>query len=120
VFCNSEIYCKEGDGTFLQGHVQSINRVDIPVGDASYPLLLETYLFHSTLSAAQKSFNYKLSRAKTRSFRDSIGQLKARWHRLLKASEIWPENILEVIAVSCVLHNICMIYENDINDMVYQ
>ena len=65
VFCNSELYHKVYNGTLLQGHSRSINGVNVPVflvGDAGYPLLywlLKPYPFHSTLSAAQKTFNYR-------------------------------------------------------------
>lgn len=121
VFCNSELYHKVYNGTLLQGHSRSINGVDVPVflvGDAGYPLLswlLKPYPFHSTLSAAQKTFNYRLSRARIVS-EIAFGRLKARWRRLLKANEMWPENISEVIAACCVLHNICEIHGSDIDE----
>jgi len=88
------------------------------VGDAGYPLLswlLKPYPFHSALSAAQKSFNYRLSRARIVA-EIAFGRLKARWRRLLKASEMRPENISKVIAACCVLHNICEIHGSDINE----
>ena len=88
------------------------------VGDAGYPLLswlLKPYPFHSTLSAAQKTFNYRLSRARVVS-EIAFGRLKARWRRLLKANEMWLENISEVIAACCVLHNIREIHGSDIDE----
>ena len=121
VFANSKLYKKVCDGTLLQGHNRNINGTDVPiflVGDAGYPLLpwlLKPYPFSSTLCTAHKTFNYRLSRARIVA-EIAFGRLKARWRRLLKPSEMWPENISSVIAACCILHNICEIHGNEFNE----
>ena len=45
-----------------------------------------------------------------------FGRLKARWQRLLKHNDMHVENIPNVLATACFLHNICEVHREDFND----
>ena len=58
------------------------------------------------LSAQQKQFNYRLSKARV-IIEHTYGQLKGRWRCLLKRLDIDLEFVPELVPACCVLHNIC-------------
>ena len=70
---------------------------------------MKPYAHNTCLTRAQKSYNYRLSRARI-VVENAFGRLKARWRRLLKPNDMLIENVPNLVAACCVLHNICEIH----------
>jgi len=88
------------------------------IGDSAYPMnawLLKPFTFNSNLTAEQKHFNYRLSKARI-VVENAFGRLKARWRRLMKRNDMDIEHIPTVITACCILHNICEIHGEYFND----
>lgn len=88
------------------------------VGDSAYPLLpwlIKPFSMSPTLTIQQKTFNYRLCRGRV-VVEIAFGRLKARWRRLLKQNDMSMENVPNVVASCCVLHNICEIHGDEFND----
>ena len=115
VLANSTLYEKATSQKILNGHVKQMMGHDIPavlVGDSGYLLLtwiMKPYAHNTCLTRAQKSYNYRLSRARI-VVENAFGRLKARWRRLLKPNDMLIENVPNLVAACCVLHNICEIH----------
>ena len=115
VLANSTLYQKATSQKILNGHSKQIMGNDIPavlVGDSGYPLLtwlMKPYAHNTCLTRAQRSYNYRLSRART-VVENAFGCLKARWRRLLKPNDMLIENVPNLVAACCVLHNIYEIH----------
>ena len=122
VLANSLLYSKASSGEILQGNSITILGREIPVflvGDSAYPLLtwlMKPFPYNTTLSDAQKSFNYRLSRARIVS-ENAFGRLKARWRRLLKQNDMSISNVPHVIMACCILHNICEVHGEAFNEV---
>ena len=81
------------------------------ISDGAYPSTswqLKPYPFTIPLNDAQKKFNKKLSSARVTVER-AFGLLKGPWRCLLQRLDYTLSNVIYVIIVSCVLHNICQI-----------
>ena len=122
VFANSLIYKKITEEQLLDnvGNRTILGRQIKPclVGDSAYPMhtwLVKPFNFNSSLTAKQKHFNYRLSRARI-VVENTFGRLKARWRRLMKRNDMSTENIPTVITACCILHNICEIHGEYFND----
>ena len=46
----------------------------------------------------------------------AFGRFKAQWKRLLKQNDMYVENVPNVVAACCVLHNICEIHGDTFNE----
>ncbi len=118
---NSGKYHRANNKEILQGERMNVNGQDIPiflVGDSAYPLLPwlnKPFAMSSSLTDQQKTFNYMICRGRV-IMEIAFGQLKARWRRLLKQNDMYIENIPNIIAACCVLHNICEIHDDTFNE----
>ena len=98
-----------------------ISGTEIPIvilGDPAYPLLpwlMKPYLDNGHLSREQRTFNYRLSRARV-VVEDAYGRLKGRWRCLSKRNDADVSDLPELVAACCVLHNICEIHGENFNE----
>ena len=46
----------------------------------------------------------------------AFGRFKARWRRFIKQNHMLVENVPNIVAACCVLHNICEIHGDTFND----
>jgi len=121
VFANSLLYSKVCSGEILQGSSLQYRGNEIPillVGDSAYPIkswLMKPFPHSSTLTDQQKTFNYRLSRARVQ-VEIAFGRLKARWRRLSKQMDIHIDNVPHVITACCVLHNLCEVHGDTFNE----
>ena len=80
--------------------------------DPAYPLLpwvMKAFPDNCRLSSQQKTFNYRLSRARV-TVEHAYGKLKGRWRCLLKRLDINVSHVPEFVAACCTLHNICEVH----------
>ena len=98
-----------------------INGVNVPlflIGDLAYPLqtwLMKPFPQSSVLTSEIMQFNYRISRARIVD-ENTYCHLKARWQQLMKRSDMHVDHIPNVIAVACILHNVCEVYREHFND----
>lgn len=122
VFVNSQIYKTITEDCILESEpCRTILGEQIPlciVGDSAYPIqtwLMKPFAHNTSLTAQQKCFNYRLSRARI-VVENAFGRLKARWRRLLKRNDMAVEHIPTVISACCILHNICEVHGESFNN----
>lgn len=103
VFVNSSLYQKANNKEILQGHVLDINGCVVSpfmVGDSGYPLLswlVKPYPHNGNLSSQQKTYNYRMSRARIVT-ENAFGRLKAHWRRLAKQNDMEVKRVPYVVA----------------------
>ncbi|XP_033730552.1 putative nuclease HARBI1 [Pecten maximus] len=88
------------------------------IADGAYPLrrwLLTPFRDNGHLTYQQKNFNYMLS-ANRVVIERAFGLLKGRFRRLNYLDTQSIKTAVEVIMVSCVLHNICLIHNDEYDD----
>ena len=121
VFANSSLYMKAIAGNLLPHWPKVIGGVEVPLvilGDPAYPLktwLMKPYLDHPGITAKEKLFNYRQSRARM-VVENAFGRLKGRWRCLLKQLDMKVDNATNVVASCVVLHNICELYGDNCRD----
>ncbi|KAK7147951.1 hypothetical protein R3I94_010468 [Phoxinus phoxinus] len=122
VLSNSPIFKmaeQQGGYLFPRENSMTVNDVEVPVhliGDAAYPLknwLMKGFTNHHALTPQQRHYNYRLSSARM-VVENAFGRLKGRWRCLLKRNDVDTALMSDVVAVCCVLHNIC-----ELNKEVY-
>lgn len=112
VFANSSVYERGQNKTLFPDWTEKVGGKDVPLvflGDPAYPLLqwlMKAFPDNGRLSRQEKNFNYRLSRARV-VVEHSYGRLKGRWRCLLKRLDVATCDVPELVAASCVLHNIC-------------
>lgn len=88
------------------------------VGDAAYPIhvnLMVPYKNNGYLTGKERNFNFCLSSARI-AIERAFGVLKTRWRRIFdRLSLVDMERIPEYVVSTCVLHNICILH-NDLID----
>lgn len=109
VLCNSQLYHKAEQGElFSQGqHI---------FADNAYPLrnwLITPFRTVGDITPVQKRFNRKFSGLR-QTVERAIGQLKGRFRRLREIPLHSPEDICKVIIVGCILHNVCVLCNDNI------
>lgn len=90
------------------------------IADSAYPLkrwLITPFKDNGRLNAQQRRFNKVLSSARQVVER-SIGHLKKRFRRLTEVTIHHPEEIVKTIVSGCILHNLCIIHEDSVEDFV--
>ena len=118
IFANSTFYHKGQTGTLLPDWQRQLSGVEVPLvilGDPAYPVLpwlMKAYPEHSGMSAQQKLFNYRLSRARM-VVENAFGRLKGRWRCLLKRNDSLLPNVILITTACVVLHNICETFRDD-------
>ena len=121
VFSNSSLYRRGQNQTLFPDLKKPIAGKDIPLlllGDPAYPLLpwlMKAFPNNGRLSQEQKTFNYRLSKARV-VVEHSYGRLKGRWRCLLKRLDVDVRDASELVATCCVLHNICEVHGDTFND----
>ena len=75
----------------------------------------EAISYSSELTADRQTYNYRMCRARI-VVENVFGRLKACWRRLMKRNDMFIHNVPAVAAAACVLHNICEIHHDQLND----
>jgi len=89
------------------------------VGDSAYPRLnwlLPPNRDNGHLTADQRDFNYRHSRTRI-VVEMAFGLLKGRFRKLQYVEMRDTAEIPRVVVACCILHNICILNEDDIADM---
>ena len=121
VFANSSLYQRGQNCNLLPDWKKPIAGKDIPLvilGDPAYPLLpwlMKAYPNNGHLTHEQKRFNYRLSKARV-VVEHCYGRLKGRWRCVLKRLDVDVNDVPELVAACCVLHNICEIHREEFSD----
>ena len=112
VFANSSLFQKGQNKSLFPNLVEKISGIEVPIvllGDPAYPLLtwlMKAFPDTGNLSQQQRRFNYRLSKARV-VVEHSYGKLKGRWRCLLKRLDVNVDDVPELVAACCVLHNVC-------------
>ena len=116
VLGNSELYYK-GEKNELFPHktkklVCPSKEIAMPIvllGDATFPLktwLLKPCTNHANLTAAQRVFNYRLSRARM-TIESTFRRLKGRWRCLQKRLDVSVDFASTAVTACAIMHNLC-------------
>ena len=86
------------------------------IGDSAYPLhrwLITPFRDNGHLNAQQTTFNRRISSVRQNVER-AIGHMKGRFRRLREIPFHNAEEICNLITVGCIMHNLCIMSEEDI------
>ena len=109
---STELWSNIREGNGLPSIGKNVGEQSVPpliVGDSAFPMttwLMKPYT-NAVLTAKQRYFNYRLSRARMVT-EGAYGQLKGRWRVLLKKCESSSTNVRTFALACMVLHNICL------------
>ena len=122
VFANSSLYRRGQSGTLFPDLKESVAGKEVPfvlLGDPAYPLLhrlMKAFPNNECLLDQQVTFNYCLSKARV-VVEHSYGRLRGRWRCLLKRLDVDVRVVPELVAASCVLHNIYKLHGDAFNEI---
>ena len=91
-------------------------------GDSAYPLscqMITPFRDNGRLSRHQKRFNTKIS-SERQAVERAIGHLKGRFRRLRDIDSTDMKHVCFMITAACILHNFCVLCQDDIEDFCYQ
>ncbi|CAF1470821.1 unnamed protein product [Rotaria magnacalcarata] len=97
--------------------IQNTNIQAHLIGDSAFPLsknLMKPYTQRPNMPQDQTLFNYRLSRCRS-AIERSFGHLKSRFRCLHKKLEYDVENAKILIKAVCILHNICIDAQDDVD-----
>ena len=113
VLSNSKIFQSAEENTLLPKDftvdVGGKRVAPVLLGDPAYPLLnwlMKPFPENPNTPRQYRKFNYRLSRARV-TVENVFGRWKGRFRRFLKRTDMDVNNVITVIAASCILHNIC-------------
>ena len=121
VFHNSGVFLKGERGDLFEDRLAIMNNVRVPVivlGDPAYPLLpwlMKPFINSGSLTPEQLEFNNRLSKARV-IVEHAFGRLKGRWRCLRKKLSVQLEDVPDIVASCCVLHNICQIHGDNFDE----
>ncbi|XP_062598371.1 putative nuclease HARBI1 [Saccostrea cucullata] len=113
VLRNSELFTQAEAGNLS-------DRNKIILADSAYPLkrwLITPFRDNGRLGANQRRFNRILSLAR-QSIERCIWRLKGRFRRLHEIPIHKPEDIGSLNSSGCILHNLCILHEDDVDDFI--
>jgi len=102
----------------LSNEIQNISENYHLLGDAAYPLkkyLLTPYRDYGNLTAAQQNYNHKLSTTRVK-IENTFALLKQRFRQLMFLEFITVKRSANFIISCCVLHNLCIMNNDDLNE----
>jgi len=79
------------------------------IGDSMLTWLMKLFPHNSSLSAEQRTYNYRICRARI-VVKNTFGRLKARWRRVSKRLDADIDNIPTIITACYILHNMCEVH----------
>ena len=88
------------------------------VGDAAYPIrrwLMTPFRDNGHLTPAHRRFNNSLSTVRV-TIERAFGLLKGRFRRLQLLDTMTVETAVHIILASCVMHNICILNEDEVEE----
>jgi len=121
VFANSSLYQRGQNKPLLLDWTDQIAGRTIPLillGDPAYPLLpwlMKAFPDNGNLTQQQKTFNYRLSKARV-VVEHAYGRLKGRWRCLLKRLDVSVCDVPELVTACCILHNVCEVHGEAFNE----
>lgn len=113
VLRNSTLFTKGENGQLMPPDLHII-------ADSAYPLrpwLITPFRDNGNLRNLQKRFNSVLSSCR-QTVERAIGHLKGRFRRLREICFHDPEVICAFIIAGCILHNLCVTHDEDIEEFV--
>lgn len=113
VLRNSELFTRAEAGS-------CIDPDKLIIGDSAYPLkpwLVTPFRDNGRLNLQQRRFNRVLSSGRQVVER-CIGHLKGRFRRLREIPVHKPEDIVSIIVSGCILHNLCIIHKDDVENFI--
>ena len=105
---------------YLRLETQNVNGHYHILGDCAYPLtrwLLTPYRDTGHLTRNETNFNKNLS-SQRQVIEKGFGRLKGRFRRLKHISMKNVEEICSVIFAACVLHNICILRREELEEFM--
>jgi hypothetical protein len=111
VLRNSSLYTKAEAGLLM-------NNDEIIIADSAYPLkqwLITPFRDNGRLGPQHRRFNRILSSARQVVER-CFGHLKGRFRRLREITVHDIEDIVTTITSGCILHNLCILHEDELAD----
>ena len=112
IFQSTNLYSEIVKGNVIPSIAKKEGDVEIPpviLGDSAFPFktwLLKPYT-NAVLSADQRYFNYRLSRARMVT-EGAYGRLKGRWRVLMRKCESRKSTTKKMTLACTVLHNLCI------------
>lgn len=91
------------------------------IGDAAYPIhlnLMVPFKNNGYLTREEMNFNFCLSSTRM-AIERAFGELKTRWRRIFdRLSLVDLKKIPEYVIATCVLHNICILHNDLMDDLI--
>ena len=114
------MFAKRQSETLVPNTVQVLGGVPVQVAilaDPAYPILpwLMKIYPGAELSAKERKFNSRLSRART-VVECAFERLKGRWRSILKRNDVKMEFMTTFVTAYCILHNVCEVHQDNFDD----
>lgn len=113
VLSKSNLFTNANRGNYLDANKYII-------ADSAYPRkmwLITPFKDNGRLNTQQRKYNKVLS-PERQVMERSIGHLKKRFRRLIEVTIHHTKNCFKTIVSGCILHNLCIIHEDSVEDFV--